>query len=154
MSNRKILVPYNFTAYDQKALNFVMRTFAHLEDVEVTLFNAYTPAPEIDMRGSPIMETMRSNIHFLSSKIQEQEEDLKAAKKHLLENGFSEHQVKYVFKPRKKDIATEIISFAEDDNFDLIVINHTPGKLAHFFTMNVFNKVVNSLKDKTVCVVT
>ena len=154
MSNRKILVPYNFTAYDQKALNFVMRAFAYLEDVEVTLFNAYTPAPEIDMRGSPIMETMRSNIHFLSSKIQEQEEDLKAAKKHLLENGFSEHQVKYVFKPRKKDIATEIISFAEDDNFDLIVINHTPGKLAHFFTMNVFNKVVNSLKDKTVCVVT
>lgn len=154
MPSQKILVPYNFTAYDQKALNFVIRTFANSKDVEVALFNAYTEAPEIDMRGSPIMETMKSHIHFLSSKIKEQEDELKAAKKHLLENGFSDHQVRYIFKPKKKDIATEIISLAEDDNFDVVVINHTPGKLVHFFTTNVFNKVVSSLKDKTVCVVT
>ena len=154
MSSQKILVPYNFTVYDQKALYFVIQTFAHLKDVEITLFNAYTPAPEIDMRGSPIMETMKSHIHFLSSKIKEQEDGLKAAKQNLLENGFQKHRVKYIFKPRKKDIATEIISLAENDNFDLIVLNHTPGSLTHFFTAHVFNKIVSALKDKTICVVT
>jgi len=153
MPSQKILVPYNFTAYDRKALDFVIRVFAHLKDVEVTLFNTYTPAPEIDMRGSPILENLKSNIQFLFQKIKEQEDGLKAAKQNLLQNGFSEHQVHYIFQPRKKDIAAEIIALAKNQHFNLIVVNHKPGKLSHFFTGNIFSKVINALKDTTVCVV-
>lgn len=43
MATQKILVTYNFTSYDQKALDFVIRTFVHLKDVEITLLNVYTP---------------------------------------------------------------------------------------------------------------
>lgn len=154
MAGQKILVPYNFTSYDQKALDFIIRTFAHLKDVEVTLFNTYTPAPEIDVRGSPIMENIKSNVAFLSKKIMEQEEDLKAATKKLSGNGFSEDRVQYIFNPRKKDIATEIINLASEHGFNLVVVNHKPGKLSHFFTGNVFSKVVNALKNTIVCVVT
>ncbi len=50
MASEKILLPYNFTGYHQRALDFVIRTFSHLKDVEVTLFHTYTPVPEIDMR--------------------------------------------------------------------------------------------------------
>lgn len=39
MASEKILLPYNFTGYDQRALDFVIRTFSHLKDVEVTLFH-------------------------------------------------------------------------------------------------------------------
>jgi len=49
MASEKILLPYNFTGYDQRALDFVIRTFSHLKDVEVTLFHTDTPVPEIDM---------------------------------------------------------------------------------------------------------
>ncbi len=153
MASQNILVPYNFTAYDQKALDFVIQVFAHLKDVEVTLFNTYTPAPEIDMRGSPIMENLKSNLQFLSQKIDEQEDGLKAAKQKLVQNGFSEHQVHYIFQPKKKDIATDIIALVKNQNFNLIVVNRKPGKLSHFFTGNVYSKVINALKDTTVCVV-
>lgn len=153
MSSQKILAPYNFTAYDQKALDFIIRTFAHLEDVEITLFNTYTPAPEIDVRATPMMEKLKSNLSFLSQKIQEQEDGLKAAKQKLLQNGFSESRVHYIFQPRKKDVTAEIIALAKDQNFNLIVLNHKPGKLSHFFTGNLFSKVISALKDTTICVV-
>lgn len=153
MPSQKILVPYNFTAYDRKALDFVIQVFAHLKDVEVTLFNTYTPAPEIEMRGSPIMENLKSNLQFLSQKIEEQKDGLKAAKQKLVQNGFSEHQVHYIFQSKKKDIATEIIALVKNQNFNLIVVNRKPGKISHFFTGNVYSKVINALKDTTVCVV-
>jgi hypothetical protein len=153
MSSQKILAPYNFTAYDQKALDFIIRTFAHLEDVEITLFNTYIPAPEIDVRTTPMMEKLKGDISFLSKNIKEQEKGLKTAKQKLLQNGFSESRVHYIFQPRKKDITTEIIALAKKQNFNLIVLNHKPGKLSHFFTGNLFSKVINALKDTTVCVV-
>jgi hypothetical protein len=70
-----------------------------------------------------------------------------------LQNGFSEQKVHYIFQPKKKDIATEIIALVKNQNFNLIVVNHKPGKLSHFFTGNIYSKVINALKDTTVCVV-
>ena len=72
MDRQKVLVPYNFTNYDDKALDFVIRRFADDKGVEVTLFNAYTPLPKIDFRSSPIMEKMSSNLAYLQQKIHEQ----------------------------------------------------------------------------------
>lgn len=154
MASQKILLPYNFTNYDQKALDFVIRTFAHLKDVEVTLFNTYTAVPEIETTDSPIMDKLKGNLTYLSQRIREQEEGLKVAKGNLLENGFSENQIRYVFKPRKKDIAGEIIDLALSGRYDLLVINRKPGKVTRFFTGSVLNKVASALKDTTICLVT
>jgi hypothetical protein len=154
MASQKILLPYNFTNYDQKALDFVIRTFTHLEDVEVTLFNSYTPVPEVKTNDSPVMDKLKGNLTYLSQRIREQEEGLKVAKRNLLENGFSEDQIHYVFKPRNKDIAGEIIDLALSGRYDLIVINRKPGKVTRFFTGSVLNKVASVLKDTTICLVT
>jgi hypothetical protein len=154
MATQKILLPYNFTIYDQKALNFVIRTFAHVEDVEVTLFNSYTSVPEIKTNDSPIMDKLKGNLTYLSQRIREQEEGLRVAKRNLLENGFSEDQIHYVFKPRNKDIAGEIVDLALSGRYDLIVINRKPGKVTRFFTGSVLNKVASALKDTTICLVT
>ena len=154
MATQKILLPYNFTTYDQKALNFVIRTFAHVEDVQVTLFNSYTSVPEIKTNDSPIMDKLKGNLTYLSQRIREQEEGLRVAKRNLLENGFSEDQIHYVFKPRNKDIAGEIVDLALSGRYDLIVINRKPGKVTRFFTGSVLNKVASALKDTTICLVT
>ncbi|MBW1841476.1 MAG: universal stress protein [Deltaproteobacteria bacterium] len=154
MANQKILVPYNFTVYDQKALDFIIHTFSHLKDVEVTLFNAYTPVPKIDTQKSTIMEKLHDNLNILSLKVKELEADLKATCQKLLQYGFLEQQVHYLFKPRKKDIAREIIDLAVKDQFTLIVLNSKPGKLSHYFTGNVYSKIVNKIKDTAVCVIT
>lgn len=153
MASRKILLPYNFTHYDQKALEFVIRTFGHLKDVEVTLFNAYTALPEIDTDGSPIMDKLRGNLSYLSQRIREQEEGLRVAKRNLLENGFSEDQIHYIYRSRNKDIAGEIIDLAVDGRYDVVIINRKPGKITRFFTGSVLHKVASALKDITICLV-
>ena len=154
MQNVRILVPYNFTAYDQKSLKFVINTFAHNRDTDVTLLSVYTPLPEIEARSAPIMAKLKSSLSYLSQQNMAQENALQDAAKSLVQSGFSIHKVQAVFLPRKKDIATEIIQIAKADRYTLIVVNHKSKKATHYFTGNVFNKIVTAVKDITVCVVT
>ncbi|QTA90513.1 universal stress protein [Desulfonema magnum] len=154
MTSQKILLPYNFTSEDQKAAEFVIRTFAHQKDVEITLFNTYIPAPQIEVRGSPIMEKMMSNVNYLSKKIDDQEAALKTTKEELIRNGFSEDRIRYIFEARKKDVARDIVDLCRKDHFDMVVLNRSKEKVGRFFTGSVFSKVVGALEDMVVCVVT
>jgi len=154
MANQKILLPYNFARNDRRALEFVFRNFANQKNVEITLFNVYTPVPEIETRGSPIIEKMASGMQYLIKKVYEQEDALKAVKQELLQNGFSKNQVYHIFEPRKKDVAREIIALCLNGQFNVVVINHKQSKITRLFTANVFTKVVTALKDTTVCIVT
>lgn len=153
MSTQKILLPYNFTRNDEKALDFVISTFTNQETVEITLFNAYTPTPVIEVRTSPVMEQMMGKLSYLSQKIKEQEDELKVVKDKLLASGFAKNKIHTIFEPKKKDIAGDIIDIALTGAFDVVVLNRKPGKITRFFTGSVFNKVVNALKGTTVCVV-
>lgn len=153
MPAQKILLPYNFTRNDEKALHFVISTFSHQEQVEVTLFNAYTPVPAMEVRSSPVMEQMMGNLSYLSQKIKEQEDELKVVRDRLLASGFSQNKIYIIFEPKKKDIAGDIIDVALAGPFDVVVLNRKPGKIARFFTGSVFSKVVTALKGTTVCVV-
>lgn len=153
MTRQKILIPYNFTQYDQKALDFVIQTFTNQEEIEITLFNSYIATPEIEVRGSPIMDKMKGSLGYFSQKIKEQEDELKAVKGQLMEKGFSGDRIQTVFEPKKKDIAGDIIDLAQKGQYNVVVLNRKPGKIAKFFSGSVSNKVITALKDKTVCVV-
>ena len=153
MVAQKILLPYNFTTLDQKALAFANSTFGHLEGVEITLFHAYTPLPEIEAESTSVMGKLKGNLGYLSQKIMQQETELKAVAEKLLQTGFAQNRIHTVFKPRKKDIAAEILELVTKDKFNVVVINHKPGKASRFFTGSVFSKVVSALKDTTVCIV-
>jgi hypothetical protein len=153
MDHLKILLPYNFTSYDKKALEFVCRTFSDKKEAEVTLFNAYSPVPTIEMRGSPIMEQMKDTLSYLSQRVKEKEDELKTIKNHLLAKGFSEDNIKIVFETKKRDIAGDIIDLAQVGQFNVVVLNRKPGKIARFFAGSVSSKVVAALKNATVCIV-
>ena len=153
MAAQKILLPYNFTTLDEKALNFVTRTFGHLEEVEITLFHAYTPLPEIEADSTSVMGKLKGDLGYLSQKIMQQETELKAVEEKLLQTGVAQNRIRTIFKPRKKDIAAEIIELVTNDKFNVVIINHKSGKASRFFTGSVFSKVVSALKDTTVCIV-
>jgi nucleotide-binding universal stress UspA family protein len=153
MDTPKILLPYNFTSYDKKALDFVCRTFSDKKGAEVTLFNAYTPAPTIEMRGSPIMEQMKNNLSYLSQRVKEQEDALHVVKNHLLGKGFSEDNIDILFEPKNRDVAGDIIDLAQAGRFNVVVLNRKPGKIARFFAGSVSSKVVAASKNTTVCIV-
>jgi nucleotide-binding universal stress UspA family protein len=153
MDTPKILLPYNFTSHDKKALDFVCRTFSDKKRAEVTLFNAYIPAPIIEIRGSPIMEQMKDTLSYLSQRVNEQEDVLNTIKNQLLSKGFSEANIDIVFEPKKKDVAGDIIDLAQVGRFNVVVLNRKPGKIARFFAGSVSSKVVAALKNTTVCIV-
>lgn len=154
MATQKILLPYNFTTHDQKAMDFVIRLFAHQNDVTVTIFAAYTPVPEIKTGGAPLMEKLNSGLIYLQQQNNDLKTNLQDAVQVLIKGGFSKDCVSFIFKPRKMNIASEIIQLVKIEHFNIVVVNHKPGKATHFFTGNVFNKIVNALSDTCICVVT
>jgi nucleotide-binding universal stress UspA family protein len=153
MDIKTILLPYNFTDLDKKALEFVSQTFSHVQEVEVTLFNVYTPVPSITKTDSPVMIKMQENVTYLNQLIAEQEEALNKARETLMSNGFSENRVKIVFKPKNKDIASHIIETAMNEQYNVVVINRKSSRVSRFFTGSVFNKVVSTLKGITICII-
>jgi hypothetical protein len=65
MATQKLLLPYHFTRLDQKSLNFVIDIFGKLDNITVTVFNAYTPIPEIETDATSCL--MRSKISSLKA---------------------------------------------------------------------------------------
>ena len=153
MAIQKILVAYNFTNLDQKALDFVTNAFVHLEGVEITIFHAFTPVPDIETQTSVVTGKLKGSLTYLSQQIMKRENDLKRVTEKLAANGFDESRIHTIFKPRKKDIATEIISLTRETKFDAIVLNHKIARVVRFFSGSVSNKVVMTLKDTAVCIV-
>ena len=153
MATPKILLPYNFTTLGNKALAFANNTFGQLEEVEITLFHAYTPLPKIEVESSSVMGKLKGDLTYLNQKIMQQEAELKAVEEKLLQGGFGQNSIHIVFRPRKKDVAAEIIELVSEHKFSVIILHHKSGKASRFFTGSVFSKVVSALKDTTVCIV-
>jgi nucleotide-binding universal stress UspA family protein len=153
MAGQKLLLPFNFTNYDRKALDFVIRTFTNLKNIEISIFNAYTPVPEIETSDASVTARLKDQLRYLTTKVSEQETALEAVKQELMQNGFAESAVNCIFKARKKDVAAEIIELVSSEGYDLIVLNHKPGKVSRFFSGSVYHKIVSGLKGITVCIV-
>ena len=153
MATRKLLLPYNFTRLDQKALDFVIDTFNSMEDIAVTVFNAYTAIPEIDTEATSVTGRLKGSLGYLSQKIKENETALNEVKDRLVEGGFPEKQVNCIFRPRKKDIASEIIDLVNSDHFEIIVLNRKHARVTRFFSGSISHKVIMTLKDVAVCIV-
>jgi len=153
MAIEKILLPYNFTHIDQKAVRFVIESFVHLKNITITIFNAYTAVPEIETSSATVTGKLKGSLSYLTQKIADQENELNKVKQKLVQGGFAEDKINTVFKPRKKDIASEIIELVMKDQYDVIVLNRKHAKATRFFSGSVSHKISMSLKGTTVCIV-
>ncbi|MCP3888349.1 MAG: universal stress protein [Desulfobulbaceae bacterium] len=145
MEVKKILVPYNFTRNDQKALDFVIQRYGQGGNVAITLFHAYTAVPKIDVSDKTVMKLINSNLAYLRQKITELEIELDKAKERLIRAGFVGEKVHCEFKPLKGDLPQEIINRVKSGGFSTIVLNHNPNKMKGFFTMSTSKKIMKSL---------
>lgn len=154
MDAQKILLPYNFSQNDQKSLSFVIRTYAAMENAEVTLFHAFTPVSEIQASDhQSATAKLKRRLSYLTEELTEREMALQEVRQYLISEGFDKDRVRYVFKSRKGESATAIIEQTKETTYDVVVLNHKPGKVTRFFTGSVFSKVVTAVKDITVCIV-
>ena len=155
MAGKKVLVPFNFTDYDEKALHYVIRSFADQKWVTVTLFHAYTPLPELDGYSNPGLGRLKATMASLWKEHREREVSLKKAIEDLQDNGFSSHQLDYVFKARVKDIGGEIVDLAQKEGYDTVVLSHRQGNIIRrSFTRSVHDKVLSTLKNRTISIIT
>lgn len=153
MAIKKILLAYNFTRLDQKAVDFAIETFTHLKDAEITIFNAYTPVPDIETVDISITGKLKSSMTYLTHQIAQRESELNDVGQVLLRGGFAEGQINTEFRPRKRDIASEIIDLTRTNNYDVVILNRKHARVTRFFSGSVSHKVVIGLKDTTVCIV-
>ncbi len=153
MAIQKILLAYNFSGLDQKAIDFVISAFAHIKGAEITVFHAFTPVPDIETEASLVTGKLKGSLNYLSQQIMERENDLKLVTEKLTQGGFMPDCVQTIFRPRKKDIATEIINLAQEAKLDTIVLNRKAARVTRFFSGSVSHKVMMTLKDTTVCIV-
>jgi len=152
MAKFRILLPYNYSPNDQKAIRFVIDAFADREESAITLFHAYTPLPEIDVAASPENVKMRSGMTYLAGELKEKEDALKAVGEMLVARGFNRESVACMFLKRLKSPAEEIVERAAGCN--VLVLSRGAGKVTHFFTRSIYARVVAALKGVTVCVAT
>jgi nucleotide-binding universal stress UspA family protein len=153
MAAQKILLPYNFSQTDQKALAFVIRTFGATGNAELTLFHAFTPISEIEASDQSATDKLKRRLSYLTQELTERELALQEIRQYLIDEGFDRDKVRYVFKSRKGETAAAIIDQTKEDSYDVIVLSHKPGKVMRFFTGSVFTKVVTAVRDITVCIV-
>jgi len=152
MSDCKVLMPYNFTIADEKSLNFVINTFSCQQNVHITLFNAYTPLPEIDFKASPGLTKMDRGMAHLANEIKEKERGLIDAKAFLVRHGFNADQVDYLLKKRTKSIPREIMDLVIQGNYQVVVLSRQPGKVTRFYARGLHTNLIDALKDVTVCI--
>jgi nucleotide-binding universal stress UspA family protein len=147
MAARKILVPYNFTRNDEKAIAFVIERFNRQPGTRITLFHAYIPVPEIDISDKTVMSRLAGNLAYLRQKNYELEEALEQVQRRLVEAGFDERNIGRIFKAQEKEIAQEIIEQAAKGDVTTLVLNHNPSKIKRYFTPSVTKKVARALKE-------
>lgn len=139
----KVLIPYNFTRNDKKALEFVGQNYRHDEQTNLTLFHAYPHVPEIDAKHDPIMEKMKSNVSYLRLQREEYKKALEQARAGLVDFGFTSAQTHCLFLPVKKDVASDIIQLWKQGNFDVIVLNRNPGSIINYFSRSISKRITS-----------
>lgn len=153
MTARKILLAYNHASHDKKALSFVIEAFANREEVQVTLINVYAPLPRIDMASSPEMSKIRDRLAGLQAELEERESVLKSTREQLLQNGFREDQVDYVFKQREHSIPEEILEIAKKKHCDVLVLSgRESGRVSRMLSRSVHERILGSVSGITVCI--
>lgn len=154
MAQRKIMVPFNFTAQDKKSLEFLIDTYSDRKNAHITLLHVYAPLPNIDSTGSHEMKKMAEGIAYLTGEKRRKEEGLDSAREFLVQNGFESKQIDFIFKEKEKVIADEIIDAVNEGNYNILVLSRQPGKVKRMFARSVHTKLFASLKKVTICIPT
>lgn len=146
MAAKKILVPYNFTANDEKAIDLVIQNFSQHPETRITLFHVYLPVPNIEINDKTVMSRISGNLSYLRQKINDMEVEIVKARDRLIDAGFPKEKVNYIFKPQDKDAAQEIIEQAYNGEFTDIVLNRSPASIRKFFTPSISKRVEKALQ--------
>lgn len=141
-----IQIPYNFTVNDKTAIDFVGHRYAERKEVEITLFHAFTPVPNIDTRNNPIMDKVNRGTSHLRVQQEEEKKALEEARQALMNYGFAGHHIHCLYQPVRQDIADDIIRLWKRGKFDVVVLNRNPGNIINYFSRSISKRVTRHVE--------
>lgn len=154
MAGKRVLLPYNFTDYDERAVHYVIRTFAGQKAVYVSLLHLYIPLPELDSYSHAGLGRLKTTIASMWTEVREKEKELKRVTEDLVDSGFQEGQVGYLFRPRVKNIGSEIAEEARKGEYNVVVIAEKPGKATRAFTRKIHDTLIADLRNTEIVIIT
>ena len=160
VKKQRVLFNYTFSKTDRKALEFLVRTFTDREGVQITLFCSYLPLPGERPDFSKALGSWPAAIgeailrNGIAKQLQEYENRLKETKRYLVEQGFRENAVDYIFRESSRDEATEIIEAVKEGGYDVVVLSFRPSGVRRIFSKNVYQTMMEALKEIVICVIT
>jgi hypothetical protein len=154
MAGKRVLVPFNFSDYDERALHYVIRNYAGQPWAYVTIFHAYTPLPQLDGYTNPSVRRVKSSMAAMWREVREKEQDLQNVLQDLLVSGFSKDRLDYIFKARDKSIGEEIAQACREREYHTVVLCRKPGKASGILSRSVHDRLLSSLRDKEIVIIT
>ncbi len=139
----KVLVPYNFTVNDEKAIEYVGHRYAGKSEAEITLFHAFSQLPEFDVRNDPIMAKMNRNLSYLRQQHENKKNALENVKKELVKLSIAEHRIRCLFQPIVHGIVEDIIRLWKIQKFNVVVLNRSPGSITNFFSRSISKRIAH-----------
>ena len=78
---------------------------------------------------------------------------MKSTREYLVQNGFREDRVDYVFKQREQSIPAEILGVAKKKHCDVIVLSgRESGRVNRMLSRSVHERILGSASGITVCI--
>lgn len=157
---QKILLTFTFTEKDEKALEFVLRTFTDREGVSITIFSSYPPLPSEAPDYSKSLGSWPAAIgeaivrNGIEKQLLEYEHRLAETKDRLVEAGFKRDSVDHIFRESSRDEAEEIVETVKEGKYDVVVLTFRPSHVWRIFAKNVYQAVMESLKGVAICIIT
>jgi len=142
----KILIPFNFTENDEKSIDFVGQRYGKRTELEITLFHAYTPVPDLETPGNHIMKPVIRNTYYLQHQQDEKKNALEAARQRLVNHGIAEQKIQCLFRPVRQNVAQDIIRLYKDGNHDVVVLSRNPGNIVNFFSRSISKQIARHVQ--------
>jgi hypothetical protein len=116
------------------------------------LFHAYTPLPDLDVSANPEIRKTMSGLSYLKNELAEKENGLKAICQRLVQGGFAQDRVDYVFKKKVKGHTEEIVAMAKEGRYGVLVLGRKPGVVSQFFSRNAHERLLSMLPGVAICI--
>jgi len=153
MFRKRILIPYNFKPRDEKSIHYAIRSFAGDKSVYISLLHLHAPISKIgafSLGKNELIKTLGKKI----TDFRQKEDEFFKLKELFLENNFTEEQVDIIFQPKQESIAKDIVNLVKDKNYSTVILNRAPGKRIVTFGESVSIKLISSLKEKEIIILT
>jgi len=153
MFRKRILIPYNFKPRDEKSIHYALRSFAGDNSIFISLLHLHAPISKIgafSLGKNELIKTLGKKI----TDFRQKEDEFFKLKELFLENNFTDEQVNIIFKPKQESIAKDIVNLVKDKNYSTVILNRSPGKRIVTFGQSVSIKVISSLKEREIIILT